>query len=175
MVRIFAVSGSLRAVSTNTALIHRYSERSPQGCEVDVYNQLAELPHFNSDIEDSMDTSVLDLVSRVRKADAFVVSTPEYAHGMPGSLKNCLDWLVRTDAFIEKPFALLTACPRSKYAPAALIEVLQTMSGIHVTDADIIVDLKRTPDKTPEILTDPTVTGRIDKAISVLVEFCTTI
>lgn len=172
MIRIFAVSGSLRTVSTNSALVRWYSDLAPPECEVDVYDRLSELPHFNPDIEDCGNRAVRDLVARVRDSDAFIVSTPEYAHGMPGSLKNCLDWLVGTDAFIEKPFALLTACPRSIHAPASLIEVLNTMSGIHVPDADVTVDLKRNPDKTEEMTSDPEATNRLVDAMSTLIGYC---
>ncbi|MGH8264427.1 MAG: NADPH-dependent FMN reductase, partial [Steroidobacteraceae bacterium] len=60
------------------------------------------------------------------------MSTPEYARGYPGALKNALDWLVNTDAFVNKPFMLLNASSRSTVAQETLVTVLQTMSGIHV-------------------------------------------
>ena len=120
MTHIFAISGSLRNVSTNTALVRRYAELSRTICTVDVYDQLELLLPFNPDIEEPPNGIVLDFVARVRAADAFVVATPEYAHGLPGALKNSLDWLVGTDAFIDKPFAILTACPRSKHAASSL-------------------------------------------------------
>ena len=172
MIRIFAVSGSLRAVSSNTAIIRRYSELAPPGCTVDVYDRLAELPHFNPDIEKYGDKTVLDLVERMRKSHAFIVSTPEYAHGIPGTLKNCLDWLVSTDAFIEKPFALLSTSPRSIYVRASLIEVLRTMSGIHISDADVTVDLKRSDGRAVEITSDAEVASSLIDAMSILIRYC---
>ena len=172
MIRIFAVSGSLRTVSSNTALIRQYSELSPPGCEIDVYDRLGELPHFNPDIADCGDKAVLDLVARVRDSHAFVVSTPEYAHGMPGTLKNCLDWLVGTDAFIEKPFALLSTSPRSIYVRASLIEVLKTMSGIHILDADVTLELKRSTGTAEGMTSDAEVANRLADAMSVLIGYC---
>jgi chromate reductase, NAD(P)H dehydrogenase (quinone) len=151
LIQVFAISGSLRGHSTNSALIQRYAQLAAGELILDVYDGLSHLPHFNPDLEPS-DPFVIDLIDRIRQADAFIVSTPEYAHGIPGSLKNALDWLVSTDAFIEKPFALLQACPRSTFAPASLIEILKTMSGIHVQSADVTIDLKRSAATAEDIL-----------------------
>lgn len=172
MIRIFAVSGSLRTVSSNTAIIRRYSDLAPPGCEIDVYDRLAELPHFNPDIENGGDKAVLELVERVRNSHAFIVSTPEYAHGIPGTLKNCLDWLVGTDAFIEKPFALISTSPRSINVRASLLEVLKTMSGIHISDADVTVDVKRSGGGAVEIASDAETASSLVDAMSALILYC---
>jgi chromate reductase, NAD(P)H dehydrogenase (quinone) len=132
MFKLLAISGSLRSHSSNTLLIERVAEMADDKIAIDLFTDLHRLPHFNPDDEPSEDMVVSDLTRRMRAADGFVVSTPEYAHGVPGSLKNALDWLVGTDAFIEKPFAVLRACDRSTHAPASLVEILTTMSGIHL-------------------------------------------
>lgn len=172
MIHIFAVSGSLRKVSTNTALVQRFAELAPDGCTVDFYNRLGDLPHFNPDDEIFSGGVVADLIDRVRHADAFVVSTPEYAHGMPGVLKNCLDWLVGSDAFIDKPFSLLSACPRSQHAPASLTEVLKTMSGRHILEADVTVDLKRNPNNVSAVLLGDDVATRLVNSLASLRSHC---
>ena len=77
----------------------------------------------------------------MRQADGIVVSTPEYARGYPGALKNALDWLVNTDAFVHKPFMLLNASKRGVVAQQTLTVVLQTMSGLHIAEADADVAL----------------------------------
>lgn len=171
MIRIFAVSGSLCSVSLNTAIIRRYSEFAPSACEIDVYDRLAELPHFNPYIENCGGKAVLDLVERVRDSHAFVVSTPEDVHGIPGTLKNCLDWLVGTDAFIEKPFALISTSPRSIYARASLLEVLKTMSCIHVSDADVTADVKRRDGQVVEIASDAETASSLVDAMSALIRY----
>jgi chromate reductase, NAD(P)H dehydrogenase (quinone) len=171
MIQVFAVSGSLRSHSTNAALIQRYAQLAIGKMTLDIYTGLSHLPHFNPDLEPG-DLSVSDLISRVRQADAFVVSTPEYAHGIPGSLKNALDWLVSTDAFIEKPFALLQACPRSTFAPASLIEVLKTMSGIHVQGADVTIDLKRSAATAEEILQTRETVELLHGSMRSLIQHC---
>ena len=64
-----------------------------------------------------------------------MISSPEYAHGVPGSLKNALDWLVGSGELVYKPVALLNPSPRSTYAQAALTEILTVMTATLVEDA----------------------------------------
>lgn len=168
MPKIFAISGSLRSVSINSTLLQQFAELAAPKCDVDFYDRLAELPHFNPDIEDCGDEAVADLITRVRDADVFVVATPEYAHGIPGALKNSLDWLVGSDAFIEKPYSILSVCPRSLHARAALIEVLDTMSGMHLSAGDVRLDLTRDPSAAKWLVTLPESTTKIMAAISFL-------
>jgi NAD(P)H-dependent FMN reductase len=62
-------------------------------------------------------------------ADAYIISSPEYAHGIPGVLKNALDWLVSCDELVGKPVAVFNASAAGgEFAARALVEVLTTMS-----------------------------------------------
>jgi len=91
ILRILAVSGSLRAVSSNTALLRAAIALSPPGVEIRLYGALRELPHFNPDLEANEPPAVTDLRAQVRWADGLLISSPEYAHGVPGVMKNALD------------------------------------------------------------------------------------
>lgn len=139
--KLFALSGSLRQHSSNTQLLQAVVVAAPPTISIDLYQSLQELPHFNPDEDPQAYPALLDLFQRVRVADGLIVSTPEYARGVPGSLKNALDWLVGSDAFVEKPFVLFNASNRSTHAQASLITTLQTMSGIHVAEADLTIHL----------------------------------
>lgn len=152
-VRILAVSGSLRAGSSNTTLLRAAMRLAPEGVRVDLYERLDALPLFNpdreselyeevgsaprfrADLDDPGLAAVKDLNVRVRGADGLLISCPEYAGGVPGAFKNALDWLVGGDAFVAKPFALFNASPRATRAQAALRMTLETMSGWMVDDA----------------------------------------
>ena len=69
-------------------------------------------------------------------ADAVLISSPEYAHGVPGVLKNMLDWLVSAGELVDKPVALLNASPAGGgYAQASLLETLRTMNWNVVEEA----------------------------------------
>ena len=122
------LSGSLRAASTNSALLGVMREYAPEGCTLSIYDGLGGLPIFNPDDEQRPGAEVLRLTAMVVHADGLVIACPEYAHGVPGGLKNALDWLVSGEAAIGKPVMLVHASPRSRIARAALREILKTMS-----------------------------------------------
>jgi chromate reductase, NAD(P)H dehydrogenase (quinone) len=138
---LFAIAGSLRARSSNRTLLEAASAVAPDDVRIDLYDGVARLPHFNPDLDANAIADVVDLTRRVRESDGVIVSSPEYARGIPGALKNALDWLVGGDGFVAKPFMLLNASDRSQFAQRALIDVLQTMSGIAIGDAFLTVPL----------------------------------
>jgi len=141
ILRILAISGSLRAASSNTALLRAAAALAPEDMEVVLYDGLGDLPHFNPDLEGAAPPTVIELWARVREADGLLIACPEYAHGVPGAMKNALDWLVGGDEFIRKPVALLNASPRATHAQASLAETIRTMSGRIVAEASIAVPL----------------------------------
>ncbi|TPL38809.1 NADPH-dependent FMN reductase [Mesorhizobium sp. B2-4-6] len=129
MIEIIAISGSLRAASTNSALVAALAANAPANCRLKVYDGLGRLPIFNPDDEgERTPPDAARLIEAVTRADAVIVSCPEYAHGVPGGMKNALDWLVSRDAAVGKPAMLVHASPRSLYARAALAEIMRTMS-----------------------------------------------
>jgi chromate reductase, NAD(P)H dehydrogenase (quinone) len=85
-----------------------------------------------------------------------LISTPEYAHGIPGALKNALDWLVGGNEFIDKPVTLLNASSRGAFAQSFLIEILRTMSGRVVLGAIRTVGLVGREVTFEDLTSDPT-------------------
>jgi chromate reductase len=138
---ILAVSGSLQSHSSNSALIRQAAACRDNGLEVHVFDRLAELPHFNPDLDgDRPPEPVAALRSLAAAADALLIATPEYAHGMPGSLKNALDWLVSSGELYGKPVALLCASPGSQrggYARDALQRTLEAEGARVVLSATV--------------------------------------
>jgi NAD(P)H-dependent FMN reductase len=165
-VRFLAVSGSLRAVSSNTALLQAAARLAPPGVEVELYGGLADLPHFNPDLEATEPAAVSDLRARVRAADGLLICSPEYAHGVPGSLKNMLDWLVGGSEFWNKPVALFNASPASTHAQAALAETIRTMAGRLVDDAAIALPLRGRDLDAAAIAADETMGATIRTALA---------
>jgi NAD(P)H-dependent FMN reductase len=86
---------------------------------------------------------VLALRAQVGEADGLLICSPEYAHGVPGSLKNALDWLVASVELPHKPVALLNASPWATHAQAALVETLTVMSTRIVDDASVTIPVTR--------------------------------
>jgi len=132
--KILALSGSLRAASSNSTLLRAAVRLAPEGVGVVLYDGLGGLPHFNPDLDRTLDDPLLpaavrDLRQRVGEADALLICCPEYAHGVPGSFKNALDWLVGGSEMPGMPVALVNASPRSVHVQASLVEILRTMSA----------------------------------------------
>ncbi len=141
--KLLAISGSLRRVSSNTALLRAAAALAPEGVEVVLYDGLGGLPHFNPDLEENEPPAVTAFRVLVREADGLLISSPEYAHGVPGALKNALDWLVGGSEFVGKPVALFHASsPASPYVQASLTETVRIMSGRLVEEASVEANLR---------------------------------
>lgn len=102
---------------------------------------VGELPLFNPDLEFHVPSSVAQLRAEVAAADALLIASPEYAHGVTGTIKNTLDWLVSFELFVNKPVAVLNASPRAHHADSALRETLKTMSAVIVEAASVSIPL----------------------------------
>jgi len=136
------ICGSLRAKSSNAALLDAVTLLAPPGVAVESYDGLADLPAFNPDDDvEPAPAAVKALRARIAGADALVISSPEYAHGVPGALKNALDWLVSGVEIYQKPVALLNPSPGSRFAHPQLVETLRTMSAAVVDDACIALPI----------------------------------
>ena len=113
---ILLVSGSLRRMSTNTAVLRTAARMAPEGVACLLYDQVAALPAFNPDEDRSpLHPEVQRLRAAIHRADAMIFSTPEYAGALPGSLKNLLDWTIGDDqpgSIYEKPVGWVNASPR---------------------------------------------------------------
>ncbi|MCB1644640.1 MAG: NAD(P)H-dependent oxidoreductase [Pseudomonadales bacterium] len=138
---IVGISGSVRADSNNSRLIALAGQCCPPQIQYTVATGLDQLPHFNPDHDPLDYPAVAAWIDLIRSADGLVISTPDYARGYPGTLKNALDWLVQTDAHIDKPFTMLSATSRSTVGRDTLIVVLETMAGIHIKDASLTTHL----------------------------------
>jgi len=138
---ILAISGSLRAASRNTTLLRAAARLAPPGIEVTLFGGLGLLPLFNPDLEASDPAPVAALRAALLAADAVLIASPEYAHGVTGVIKNALDWMVGGECFIDMPLALLNAAPRATHAQAALRETLLTMSARVLDEASITLPL----------------------------------
>ncbi|HEU4727951.1 MAG TPA: NADPH-dependent FMN reductase [Kofleriaceae bacterium] len=138
--RLLALAGSQRATSSTAALVRAAAQLAPPGVVVEVHDGVARLPHFSPDLDvEPLPETVAALRAAIGAADGLVIATPEYAHGMPGSLKNALDWLVSATEPIDLPVLLISASPGgAAHAHAQFSEVLRTMSmrlvdgGAHV-------------------------------------------
>ena len=147
--RLLLLSGSLRSDSSNARALELAARLSAHHFSATAYTGLARLPAFNPDVEMLGETdprfpaAVRALRTEVTRSDALLLSTPEYAHGMPGSLKNALDWLVGGSGFPRLPVGVINVSLRSQFATPQAIEVMRTMSAEIVEAACVTVDTLR--------------------------------
>ncbi len=140
---LLAISGSLRAGSMNTALLRSCVALCPAGVTVSLYEEVAQLPHFNPDTETPPPAVAARWHALLRQCDGILIACPEYAHGLPGSFKNALDWAVGITGLEGKPVALLNTSPRASHAHAALREIVTTMGWCIVEAASVRIPCAR--------------------------------
>jgi NAD(P)H-dependent FMN reductase len=139
---LLALSGSLREGSFNTQALRALQDLAPAGVTITIYDGVGTLPHFNPDVESvALPNVIREFRRQVEAAGGLVVACPEYAHGLPGSFKNALDWLVGSEDFPGKPVMLVNTAPRAFHAQAQLKGVLTTMSARLVHEAGVTLDL----------------------------------
>jgi len=170
MLRILAISGSLRKGSSNTAVIEALAQLAPDEIEVAIYAGLGDLPPFNPDLDDAPLPAVDAFRSDLERSAAVLISSPEYAHGVPGVLKNALDWVVGSGELIDKPVALVNASPRSTFAHAQLIETLTTMSATIVPEASITLTLAGRPSDAAAVIADRSTADALRSALTSLAQ-----
>ena len=140
--KLLALSGSLRAHSANTALLRAVALLASPAHEVLLFDEWDQIPPFNPDHEADRDVgTVAHLRRATQDASAVLISTPEYAHGIPGVLKNALDWMVGSGELAKKPVALLHASSRGDHVRAALKHVLAAMDARLLEDAETTLEL----------------------------------
>jgi chromate reductase len=135
--RVLGITGSLRRDSYNHALLREAAERLPAGAELVEFERLAEIPPYDSDLEEAAETpeAAEALRQAMREADAVIVATPEYNHSIPGVLKNALDWASRPagqSALTGTPAAVIGASTGmfgAVWAQAETRKVLGALGG----------------------------------------------
>lgn len=118
---------------------------APANIKVILYDGLGNLPHFDPGLDtESPPAAVTDLRKQINQADAVLICTPEYAFGVPGSLKNALDWTVSSGEFVDKPTALITASSSGQHAHASLQLTLGAISAKVSEGAKLLIPFVRT-------------------------------
>lgn len=128
---VLGIAGSLRRGSFNRALIRAAVELAPDGMTIETFD-LNPLPFFNADIEEQGDPlSVVEFKQAIQNADALLFSTPEYNYGLPGVLKNALDWASRPpeSPLNGKPAAIMGASPGRTGTARSQLQLRQTLQS----------------------------------------------
>ena len=138
---ILAISGSLRARSSNNAVIVVAEHLIKERANLILYNGLGSLPHF--DDNQHPPEEVLELRKLIRESDGVLICSPEYAFGVPGSMKNALDWTVSSGEFMNKPVALITAATGGEKAHESMLYTLGATSAKVAPGGSLLISFIR--------------------------------
>jgi chromate reductase len=165
---ILTISGSLRANSSNNAVIAAAVSFIKDKANVVAFEGLGSLPHFDDNPNPAKE--VLTFRELIRNADGVLICSPEYAFGVPGSLKNALDWTVSSGEFMSKPVALITAATGGDKAHAALLLTLRVISSTLPDDCALLIPYIRSKMNAQNEVTDAATLQQIDDIANALLQ-----
>lgn len=138
--KILAISGSTRERSTNLNLINAIADLAADIFAITIYPGLMHLPPFNPDNDNEhAGEAIADLRSRLGQADGVLICTPEYAMGVPGTLKNAIDWTVSSADFFHKPTALITASSSGEKGHTSMLETLRVIDANITNETQLLI------------------------------------
>ncbi len=155
---VVAICGSTRNESSNLYLLRAIIALAVDQFNLSIFRDLAGIPHFNPDLDnDQPPAAVAAFRKKLAEADAVMICTPEYAMGVPGSLKNAVDWTVSSMDLSAKPTALITASSSGQKGHAALLETLNVLEcRMHTTTQLLIPFIKTKVNREAQITDEQT-------------------
>ena len=155
MKNIIAISGSLRRGSSNHAILEYLGTLTPPDTKYTIYADLANIPPFDPGLDiETPPAPITSLRQLLTEADGVIICTPEYAFGVPGSLKNMLDWLVSSSSLVDKPVALITASLGGEYAHASLLLTLGALTAKLSDETSLLIQFVRSKVAADGTITD---------------------
>ena len=140
---------------------------APPEVSIEIFQGVGNLPHFNDPEETP--AVVNDFKSKVKNADAILICTPEYAFGIPGSLKNALDWIVSTGEFMDKPTGVVTAASHAEKGHAALLLTLTAIAARIIPDATLMIPFVRSKLDATGQIKDARVASDLNRVLTSLI------
>ena len=171
MKNIIAISGSLRLGSSNHNILKFLGKLVPSNINYTIYDNLATIPPFDpGEDNDHVPNVVSELRIAIKNADAVIICTPEYAFGVPGQLKNALDWTVSSGSLVDKPLSLITASTSGQYAHAALLLILGALSANVIEPATLLIPFIRSKMVADGNITDADTAEKLKSAFTALIK-----
>lgn len=170
-IKLLAISGSTRKASSNLNLIKAIADLTSEIFITTVFDGLSELPHFNPELDnENVPHEVTDFRKQLREADGILICTPEYAIGVPGTLKNAIDWTVSSMEFSKKPIALITASLSGEKAHNSLLGTLLILEARMTENTQLLVSFVKTKVNSDCRITDIETLNSINKLTQSLTE-----
>ncbi len=164
--KVIAICGSTKANSSNLKLIYAIAKLAQGKLEISVFRDIASVPHFNPDLDnDTPPPAVAEFRNKLRASDGILICTPEYAMGVPGSLKNAIDWTVSSMEFSQKPTALITASSLGQKGHASLIDTLKIIEAKITDETQLLIPYINAKINTDGDITDVNTSNAITRLI----------
>src|SRR3984885_10432272 len=133
-VKIVGISGSLRRGSFSTSLLKILAEKALPSIEIRVVT-LEDIPLYNEDLDGKQEILTVAAFKRIiAESDGVLIATPEYNHGIPGVLKNALDWASRPvfeSCFKDKPVSIISSSLAFTGGVRAQYQLRETLIAMH--------------------------------------------
>lgn len=166
---ILAISGSTRRLSSNLGLINAIAELFKNTIHIKIFNQISKIDHFNPDLDNEyLPEKVSEFRKELLATDGILICTPEYAMGVPGTLKNAIDWTVSSTVFAQKPVALITASTAGQKGHQSLLDTLRVIEADIPDSSQLIVSHIRAKLEKNRI-TDPQLESKVIDVIESLI------
>ncbi|WP_327488612.1 NADPH-dependent FMN reductase [Telluribacter sp.] len=163
---VVAIPGSTRQKSVNHSLIKAITELTAQRLEITVYDGLGRLPQFNpDDDQENVAANVSDFRQLLREADGILICTPEYARGVPGTLKNAIDWTISSGEFPHKPTLLITASTDGTFGHRALMETLKAIEAKNIDNLQLVIQHAKTKISNENRITDESTRHAVEELL----------
>jgi chromate reductase len=170
-IKILAISGSTRKNSSNLNLIKAIADLGSETFSVNIFEGLSALPHFNPDLDnEAAPEPVKKFRRQLREAEGILICAPEYAIGVPGSLKNAIDWTISSMEFFKKPVALITASLSGEKAHKSLLGTLLIIEAQMTGDTQLLIPFVKTKINEDCKITDKETLNKVTRLIQSLSE-----
>lgn len=138
--KILAITGSTRNNSSNYKILKFISENIKSEFDVEIFEDLAGIPHFNPDLDtENPPEQIASFRNKIIEADGIIICTPEYVFSLPGSLKNALEWCVSTTIFSNKTTGLITASASGEMAHDQLSLIMKTLEAKFESSTQLLI------------------------------------
>ncbi|MBH2003844.1 MAG: NAD(P)H-dependent oxidoreductase [Sphingobacteriia bacterium] len=138
---ILAIIGSASSNSSNLRLVQTIAALSANSLNIEIFEGLQSLPHFNADLSVNQPPEAVRLIrQKIEKADGIIICTPEYVFSIPSGLKNLLEWCVATTIFAQKPTGLITASASGEKGHHELTLIMKTIEAKFTEETSLLIN-----------------------------------
>ncbi len=129
--KVLGICGSLQAESANLSLLKRAVTLAPASMQIEIFDGIRDLPHFNPDLEgNETHQAVKTLRKALSACDALLIASPEYGHSLPGALKNAIDWVIGSGELEGKLVAVTASAPAKERGVRGLKALCITLGAV---------------------------------------------